>query len=662
MPEGFEGAVLASVANDDSTDIPAITSSPQGSPHTIVHPYEQISDGINGEIVLSAPPSELILPGEMDTNAATSKKVRTRKLVKSKANTAVPNTDVTISPEAAPPPEKSDAALRELTEYWGEGMMAKMVADSTEASGKVTEKQEKPKNTKQPGDGMSSVGRAATRKRAKMETVEPSPGEEEKEMVQPDTTESKWNKGPRPELPLRGEMARKAAVRRVNNIESNTAAEPQDVGTGPSPFDYRPVREDMLVQPRKNLLQKFRDWLFYSGQPASSVKDNPLDSWVEKGADVSPHEHVQEKEMQERYRAALRTWREQKKGMHYSDAEALGRAELLRKWSAHWEKRKMERILLSASLVGIGAIGATGAIALSPVLVGSAAVTAMVMRGAGATFAGVGVYLKTKEYLEGRNFSPTKARAYASLAGIAAGGAALSGAYLFQHLELGDKIRDFVGASSASVGSALNTGGMAQQLGIDAIGKEPIAQALDTDAIRTALHAGTEPELSFNPDEVRASLETGEARMVSTTDVMPAEEVVPTKAVLPGQEAFGTESVIGSKGLDGLVDEKLMGNGGVLQDFNLSENAMNQFKDAVRRVMVGDPSFASSLLNSGTSVVRGGNVVFPDAGTLNMSVFGNEEFLSKLQQTIIEKERTHLLPALGDGGVAKLIEALRVRY
>ena len=127
--------------------------------------------------------------------------------------------------------------------------------------------------------------------------------------------------------------------------------------------------------------------------------------------------------------------------------------------------------------------------------------------------------------------------------------------------------------------------------------------------------------------------------------------------------SYDTDSTIASKGIDGLIDEQLVSNGGALESYNLPPEALEQFKDAARRVFVDHPEWAQALQQTDVDVIANNDVVFSDDGTINMRVWGDPRFLAALENTITKQEVAHLVPALGgEDRVHDLIDDLKQRY
>ena len=127
----------------------------------------------------------------------------------------------------------------------------------------------------------------------------------------------------------------------------------------------------------------------------------------------------------------------------------------------------------------------------------------------------------------------------------------------------------------------------------------------------------------------------------------------------PLEISYGPDDSFARHGIDGLIRQEFFENIPQPPPIGVQE----QFIDAVRRTMVVHPEFAQQLLNTNVDVIHGNDIVFPDRGTLNMGVFGNDDFLRELKDTIVTHEKSFLMKGLEQHqGIDAFIDKLRLWY
>ncbi len=359
--------------------------------------------------------------------------------------------------------------------------------------------------------------------------------------------------------------------------------------------------------------------------------ETEMQKWVDGGKTIENQDERGYKEGMERYRAAVRARLEaRKRGTIMSEAEHLGLSKTLHKFAEDWKKHKWKRIAISIGLTGLGLVGTTGAVAMSPFVLGGIASAGLAMRVIGGSITGLAVYNTMYAYFDRQNYAPWRSRLYAGLCAALAGGTVASGSYLLQHLGVTDAVMDSLGFSPTDVTPTPAGEGATTLTDISPTGKDDAISAVS-------------PEDSETSDGV--------------SDVAAGPEGVSHEI------SYDTDSTIASKGIDGLIDEQLVSNGGALESYNLPPEALEQFKDAARRVFVDHPEWAQALQQTDVDVIANNDVVFSDDGTINMRVWGDPRFLAALENTITKQEVAHLVPALGgEDRVHDLIDDLKQRY
>lgn len=124
---------------------------------------------------------------------------------------------------------------------------------------------------------------------------------------------------------------------------------------------------------------------------------------------------------------------------------------------------------------------------------------------------------------------------------------------------------------------------------------------------------------------------------------------------VPSQYSIPAGSETARYGLDGYLEDKIFG---TKLFCNLSDPALNQFTDAMRRTLVENPDFARMW--SEGAVIRGNDLVVHAGDVIRSDIFRNEAFLNALGDNI-ELQRKYLMPELGgQQGLDKFLHLLRL--
>lgn len=381
------------------------------------------------------------------------------------------------------------------------------------------------------------------------------------------------------------------------------------------------------------------------------------------------------------------------RGRTLEEADVFGHALGLNEMAARWRKMpKWATIGISLGLVGAGAASA----AFAPAMLGLTATAALAWRGLSATATALGVAGTTAMYFEKRNFKRPKL--YGALVGALSGAAVAFGPQALASY-IGD-VANGVQPSTLLDGERSHgyptpapeiferyptvnipeadykfpEGVPSELQGITGETQPPVAQPdWSEDPGKSGRHTYTPMpgDLSgeLEADDPTTENRSGDADNATPTppssEAPPADTTPPNDTVAPEPRAtqfvdITPGSEMARYGIDGLVDSQMEQ---FLATYDLEPRAIEQFKDAVRRTLVANPELASQLLNSDVNPVSGRDIIFPDKGTVNMSILGSAEFSEKLGRTITTFERSYLTPQLNaQGGVAEFINDLRRVY
>jgi|GEM_PF-2285181 len=178
---------------------------------------------------------------------------------------------------------------------------------------------------------------------------------------------------------------------------------------------------------------------------------------------------------------------------------------------------------------------------------------------------------------------------------------------------------------------------MQKQLG--SLSDSPVEGGTGTDAAHVSDQTGsTQTSGGIGSDVARAP------NQQPINDSGPASEAIlnpPLPQSRPNILSYDSSSGIGQSGVDALVKE-LPGTK------DLSPAAQAQAADAIRNALVDNPDVAKELLGTNKNVIKDGDIVFPDKGTLNLSALNNPSFRSDLADNIRTDEKT-LSSQLGGG-------------